>query len=356
MTTTTRGAASPATPESAIDILTAGARARRHRWWLVTGTLGVLILILATTMLTLGEQTYGLGQVLDVLRGQGADGADFVIGTLRLPRMAVGLLAGAALGMAGCTFQTMLRNPLASPDIIGITSGASAAAVFCIVIVGASQATTSLAALIAGVVTAAAIYFLAQGRDSAGGRFILIGIGVGAMLDSVVAYLLLAASQWDIPAAMRWLSGSLNGARASEITPVGIAVLVGGTTLVILTRNLRALELGDPAAVALGIKVDRTRMLLILCAVALASFATASTGPIAFVAFLSGPIATRLLGPAGSPLIPAALVGATLTLAADQLGQYAFGTSYPVGVVTGVLGAPYLLFLLVRMNRSGGSA
>lgn len=353
-------ATSPTTPEGDLReierILDSGTRRRRRRWLLVTISLAVLLAALAATMLIVGEQIYSPAVVIDVLRGEQIQGATFAIETLRLPRMLAGTIAGAALGMAGCTFQTLLRNPLASPDVVGITSGASAAAVYCIVILGAPQVVTSLASLVAGLVTALAIYLLARGGEGAGGRLILIGIGVGAMLNSVVSYLLLQASQWDIPAAMRWLSGSLNGAQLAEIGPLAAALAVGGTTLILLTRNLKALELGDPAATALGIKVEHTRMALVLCAVALAAFATSTTGPIAFVAFLSGPIASRFIGPSGSALLPAALVGACLTLAADLLGQNAFGTSYPVGVITGVLGAPYLLYLLTRINRSGGSA
>lgn len=338
-----------------VRVLEDGSRRRRRRWLAVTLTLIALTLALALTMLMVGERFATPGQVLAILTGHDVDGLTFAVGALRLPRMLAGVLAGAALGMAGSTFQTMLRNPLASPDIVGITSGSSAAAVLCIVVLGASRATTSLVALAAGIATALVIYGLARGGEAAGGRLILIGIGVGAMLDAVIGYLLLRASQWDIPAAMRWLTGSLNGSHMQDLAPVAIAVLLGGAGLVLLSRNLRALELGDPAAVALGVRVDATRAALVLAAVALASFATATTGPIAFVAFLSGPIAARLVGPTGSPLVPAALVGASLVLGADLLGQHAFGTSYPVGVVTGVLGAPYLLYLLTRLNRSGGS-
>lgn len=340
-----------------VQTLRQGHRTRRRRWLLVTLTLAALIAALAALMLMIGETFYSPAQVVSALDGTSTDRATtFAVGTLRLPRLLAGAAAGAALGLAGSTFQTMLRNPLASPDIVGITSGSSAAAVYCIVVLGASQTVTSVVSLIAGLATAGLIYALAHTGESAGGRFILIGIGVGAMLDAVVSYLLLGASQWDIPAAMRWLAGSLNGAQMDEIAPVALTLAVLGTTLVMLTRNLAAMELGDPAAVALGVRVDRTRLALVLAAVGLAAVATSTTGPIAFVAFLSGPIAVRLVGTSGSPLVPAGLVGAALTLAADLLGQNAFGTNYPVGIVTGVLGAPYLMYLLVRLNRSGGSA
>ena len=185
---------------------------------------------------------------------------------------------------------------------------------------------------------------------------ILIGIGVGAMMDAVVSYLLLRAAVWDLPAAIRWLTGSLNGSRMEDVPPLALAVVVLVPIVVLLGRDLGALELGDASATALGVRVDRTRILLVLAAVALACFATATTGPIAFVAFLAGPIAARIVGSGAPVILPAALTGAVLVLAADLLGQFAFDTKFPVGVITGILGAPYLIYLLIRTSRRGGSS
>ena len=340
----------------ALERLVAGRRTRSRRRWIAGAALTVAILGLLVAMLCLGETSYSLPQVISVLGGEQVKGASFAIGTLRLPRALVGLLAGLAFGAAGATFQTMLRNPLASPDIIGISAGASAAAVWCIVVLHWSGPAVSGLAIVAGLLTAGLIAWLARGGESGGGRLILIGIGVGAMLDSVVSYLLLNASAWDVPTAVRWLTGSLNGARMEQVGPLAIAVVVLGGAILLLGRDLRALEFGDQTATALGVRVDPIRLVLVLAAVGLVAFATATTGPIAFVAFLAGPIAGRLVGH-GSPVIwPAALVGAVLVLAADLLGQFAFSTRFPVGVVTGILGAPYLLVLLARINRAGGSA
>jgi len=340
----------------ALERITAGRRSRQRRRRVATGCLAVLALFLAVTMLCLGETTYSLSEVTQVLLGEQVKGASFAVGTLRLPRALAGILAGLAFGAAGAGFQTMLRNPLASPDIIGISAGASAAAVWCILVLHWSGPTVSVIAVVAGLAVAAAIYALAGGGEAAGGRLILIGIGVGAMLHSVVSYLLLNASAWDVPTAVRWLAGSLNGIRMEAIAPLALAVVVLGGALLFAGRDLRALEFGDQIATALGVRVDVTRLVLVLAAVGLVAFATATTGPIAFVAFLAGPIATRLVG-AGAPVIlPAALTGAVLVLAGDLLGQFAFDTRFPVGVVTGMVGAPYLLFLLIRLNRAGGSA
>jgi iron complex transport system permease protein len=249
----------------------------------------------------------------------------------------------------------MLRNPLASPDIIGISSGASAAAAFAIIVLSLGGSQVSAVAIVAGLAVAVLIYALSFRNGVAGTRLILIGIGIAAMLDSLTSYLLSTAATWDLQETTRWLTGSLNGTTWTATVPVLVALAVFGPVLLGQTRNLSMLQLGDDTAQALGVRVERTRIVLIIAAVGLIAFATAAAGPIAFVAFLSGPIAARIVGPGTSLVVPAALVGALLVLVADFCGQYAFGTRYPVGVVTGVLGAPYLVYLIIRSNRSGGS-
>src|SRR6185312_9448733 len=147
---------------------------------------------------------------------------------------------------------------------------------------------------------------------------------------------------------------SLNNASWERVLPLAIAAAVILPLMLSNGRALGALQLGDDSASGLGVRVNRTRLLFILGAVALLAFATAATGPIAFVAFMAGPIAARILGPGASLLVPAGLVGALLVLASDLLGQFAFDNRLPVGVVTGALGAPFLIFLLAKTNRSGG--
>ncbi|HCX84622.1 MAG TPA: ABC transporter permease [Micrococcales bacterium] len=346
----------PTVTDAEVERVRAGRRRRSRRRTVALVVLTVLAVVLFAAMLMLGNTIYPVSDVLAVLRGEDVPGASFAVGTLRLPRALTAVLAGAAFGVAGSTFQTMLRNPLASPDVIGITSGASAAAVLSIVVLKWSSTATMGLSLAVGILTALVIYLAARGGDSTGGRLILIGIGVGAMLDSVVAYLLLKAAVWDLAVATRWMTGSLNGSRMEDILPLAIAVVVLVPIVLFLARDLGALELGDSWATALGVRVDRTRVLLVVAAVALACVATATTGPIAFVAFLAGPIAARIVGPGSSVVLPAALTGACLVLAADLLGQFAFDTKFPVGVITGILGAPYLIYLLVRTSRRGGSA
>ncbi len=339
-----------------LNIVQAGFQRRRFRWTIVTLLLSVLTLILCVAALLLGNTIYPLNTVIKVLLGEQIQGATFAIGTLRLPRMLSGLLVGVAFGMAGSTFQTMLRNPLASPDIIGITSGSSVAAVFCILVLKTRGSIVSISAVLMGLMVTMLIYGLSSGGNFSGGKLILIGIGVQAMLNALISFMLLKASQYDVPGALRWLSGSLNGIRITSIPPLFIVVSIFGLIIILLGRHLKILELGEQSAITLGVRTNLTRLMLSLSAVFLIAFATAITGPVAFVAFLAGPIAAKLVGIGAPNELPSGLVGAILVLAADLIGQFAFDIRFPVGIITGILGAPYLLYLLIRMNRTGGSA
>ncbi|WTM18195.1 iron ABC transporter permease [Isoptericola halotolerans] len=333
----------------------AGRRRRRRRWRVVTGALLVAVLAVYTVSLMVGHTFYPLEDVLRVAAGQDVEGASFTVGTLRLPRATLAVVCGAAFAMSGITFQTMLRNPLASPDIIGITAGASAAAAVGIVVLGLTGWAVSGIAIGAGLGTALLVHLLAAKHGVAGSRLILVGIGLAAMFDSVTLHVLDGAAEWDLQTAMRWLTGSLNGSQWENVALVGVALALLGPLLLAQTRDLAATQLGDDTAAALGVRVQRSRLTAVVAAVVLIACATAATGPIAFVAFLAGPIAARIVGPNGPLLVPAALVGALLVLVADLAGQYLFGTRFPVGVVTGVLGAPYLVYLVIRTNRTGGA-
>ncbi|MFI6348179.1 FecCD family ABC transporter permease [Streptomyces sp. NPDC050560] len=346
----------PAAPApSALRTVTRARVRRAYRRRLTVLVLLLLVVAAFLTTLMAGHTYYPARDVLRVIVGEQVPGASFTVGRLRLPRAVLALTSGFSFGMAGVTFQTMLRNPLASPDVIGISTGASAAAAVAIVTLSLSGTAVSALAIAAALGVALLVYTLAFRDGVAGTRIILIGIGVAALLDSVTSYVLSQAGEWDLQEAMRWLTGSLNGATWEETAPTALALLVLGPVLLWRARALSALGLGDDTASALGVRVERTRITVLVAAVGLVAFATAAAGPIAFVAFLSGPIAARLVGTGVSLLVPAGLVGALLVLAADFTGQYAFGTRYPVGVVTGVLGAPYLVYLIVRTNRAGGS-
>jgi len=343
----------PSTLDAAVVAAGRTQRGRRRR--VILSILAVLIVIVFAVSLMVGETFYPPSDVVAVIFGQDVAGASFTVGRLRLPRATLAIVVGLSFGLAGVTFQTMLRNPLASPDIIGISGGASAAAAFAIIVLGVRGVGVSLFAIVAGLVVALLVYALAYSRGGAGTRLILIGIGLSSMLYAVTQYILSLAGQWDLQEALRWITGSLNGATWQEVVPALVALALLGPLLLSRSRDLAAMQLGDDTAAALGVRVERTRLLVIVAAVCLISFATAAAGPIAFVAFLSGPIAARIVGRYGSPLLPAAFVGALLVLVADLVGQYLLGLRYPVGIVTGVLGAPYLVYLIVRTNRAGGS-
>ena len=326
---------------------------RRARAIIANVSLIAIVLCICIMMLLYGNTNYSLDVVIRVLRGENIQGATFAIATLRLPRMLSGLLVGIAFGIAGNTFQTMLRNPLASPDIIGVTSGSSVATVFCILVLGLSGPAVSIISVISGLLVSMLIYLLSKDISFSGSRLILIGIGIQAMLQAAISFLLLKASQYDVPGAMRWLSGSLNGMTMKGIPTLFIVVMVFGIISLLFTKYLQVLELGDEFATTLGIRLNLVRIILILSAVFLIAFATSTTGPIAFVAFLAGPIASKIVGRGSSNVLASGLVGALLVLSSDMIGQYVFSTRFPVGVITGILGAPYMLFLLICINRRG---
>ncbi|MFI7000446.1 FecCD family ABC transporter permease [Nocardia sp. NPDC050175] len=343
---------------TAIDpaALAAVAHARRSgstRARLVTLALFLTLLLVFALSLTVGSYSVPLSEVPGILLGGGAGQDKFVITQLRLPRAVAATLVGIAFGMGGTLFQRLLRNPLASPDVIGVSQGASAAAVAGLIVFGLSGTALSLAAFVGAVGTGAVIYGLARRGGVNGFRLVLVGVGVGAVLTSVVSYLMTWADVALAQQALVWMIGSLNGRSWVHVLPLALALAVLIPAAALLAPALNGLQLGDDVAAGLGLRVEYTRLLLLLIATASVAFATAVAGPIAFVAFVANPIATRLTGGGRTALIPAALTGALVVLIADFVAQHLLGTSLPVGVVTGAVGAPYLLWLLAAANRAG---
>ncbi|MEM9653942.1 MAG: iron chelate uptake ABC transporter family permease subunit [Actinomycetota bacterium] len=338
-----------------VEAVTSGRRSRRRRLYTVCGVLTLVTFALFATMLMFGNTFYGPGEVISVILGQEVQGASFTVGELRLPRAVTALVVGACFGMAGVSFQILLRNSLAAPDIVGISDGAGAAAVFAILILDLTPNLVAVFAVVGGLLTAAVIYVLAYKDGMVGTRLILMGIAISAMLQSFISYLIVRAAQWDLQVAMRWLTGSLNSSRWDATVPVLLACAVVMPLLLLQARKLELMRHGEDAASALGVNVERTRLLVIILAVALIAFATSASGPIAFVAFLAGPIAAQMVGGSQPLMIPSALVGMVLVLASDLVGQYLFQTRFPVGVITGVMGAPYLVYLLIRLHRAGSA-
>jgi len=319
----------------------------------------VAVLLAFAWSIGTGDYKIPLSEVLAVLTGGGDSASQFVIQELRLPRAVVGLVVGASLGLTGALFQTFARNPLASPDILGITDGASVGAVFVIVLgssggvlaTGVNSLGITMAALAGALITAGALYLFAWRRGIDGTRLVLIGVGLSAVMMAAVNWMLTKAAIYDLPAALVWLSGSLNGRGWHEVWPAIWALAILGPLALILTTTLRAMQLGDDSARGLGVRLQAAQLGVLLVAVGLAAFAVSAAGPIDFVAFVVPQIALRLVGGSRPPLLTSAIYGALLVLVADTISRTLFPTELPVGVVTAFIGAPYLLWLLVRSNR-----
>lgn len=327
--------------------------AGRTRALVVGGVLAGLCLLAFCLALSLGDVAVPLRDVLPAALGAGPPDVDLVVRGLRLPRALTALLAGAAFGLSGAIFQSLAHNPLASPDVIGITAGAATAAVVVVVVLHGTGLLLSLGALAGALLTAVAVYLLAWRQGVPAYRLVLVGIGVSALLGSVTSYLLTRADVGQAQRATFWLTGSLNGRGWDHVVPLAVALAVLVPLTLLLARPLRTLQLGDDTARGLGQPVERTRALLVLAGVALAAVATAAAGPVAFVAFVAAPLARRLVR-APLTLVPAGLVGALLVLVSDVVGRRLFApTELPVGIITGLVGAPYLIWLLARAHRIG---
>ncbi|MEU7744748.1 iron chelate uptake ABC transporter family permease subunit [Nonomuraea sp. NPDC049158] len=301
----------------------------------------------------LGEFPLGLGEVVQSLLGAGDQGTLFVVRELRLPRALTGLLTGAAFGLSGALFQTMTRNPLASPDMIGVTQGAGVAVVAGIVLGIGSGPGVQVLGFSGAVLAALLTYLFAWRRGTTGYRIVLVGIGLSWIFTSATEYLMVTSNTFQAQAALGWLFGNLNGRTWGQAVPLALALAVLAPVALLLGRWSRALQLGDEVAVVLGAPVQRARLTLLLVGVALVAFGTAAAGPIAFVALAAPQIAQRLARTAWPPPVASALAGAFVVLAADLIARRLIpDVELPVGVVTGVLGAPLLLWLLARGRRA----
>lgn len=278
---------------------------------------------------------------------------DFIVRDLRLPTAMSGLAVGVALGISGILFQRLLGNPLASPDFVGVSSGASLFAVAAIVLFDASSTVISGSALLGALLSSFLIYVLAWRDGISGYRFILIGIGVSQLMLSLVGYIVSHASINEAREAMTWLVGTVGQAGSGELRALLFALAILLPLVLVLERPLRALELGDDTAKALGARVELNRLALIGASIVLIGCAVAVAGPIMFVALIAGPIAQRLVGHSAGGLVAAGSVGAIITLGADLIAHQLLPVDLPTGVITGLIGAPYLIWLLVTVNKEG---
>ena len=326
-------------------------RAQTIRSLTVTILLVILLVGLALADLALGHRAYSMSDLVGAVWGRSDEGTRFVILQLRMPRTLIGCVAGMAFGMAGIGFQHLLRNMMASPDIIGITAGANTAAIFGIVALGLSGMPLACLAVMGGLLTALLVMALAWRGSFDPTRLILIGIGVAAGFNALGSWLMIRSDQWDIQAATRWLTGSLADAQWTDLPILATTTLVGAMLLLALDRNVSTLQLGPEMAAGLGVRVSRVQFQVIIVGVLLLSVATATTGPISFVSFLSGPIATVLVGRGASALIQSGLVGGCLVLGSDIVAQHLPTTQVPVGIITSIVGGPVLIAIMVLMTR-----
>lgn len=323
---------------------------------LVTLVLAAGAFLLFCLSISIGDFPIGLSQVIATLFGRGEQVDEFVIMDLRMPRALAGLVVGIALGVSGALTQSIARNPLASPDILGITQGASAVAVFLITVSGGAAAAVvssvglSAAALAGGLGTGLLVYFLAWRRGIDGFRLILIGISASAMMEAITTWLLVKADIKDVARAQVWLVGSLDNRSWDEVWialwgTLGLLVVVACVAF-----QFKPLHFGDDVAAGLGVRFGVVRAVLLLCAVLLAAVAVSAAGPVPFVALVAPQVAMRLARCPTPPLVASGMVGALLLIGSDLIARTALPITVPVGVVTAVIGGPFLVYLLVRAN------
>jgi iron complex transport system permease protein len=344
-------------PGTAFRIGPASALVRWRRV-LVPVVAAVVLVLLSTVSIGRGDFPIGIGDVLRTLAGQGERSQEFVILELRAPRIVVGLLVGLALGVAGALFQTFARNPLAAPDTLGITTGASVGAVAAIVLGGGggfggglAHLGIPLAALLGALLTGLLLFLLAWRAGIDGHRLVLIGIGLWAVGSALTDWLLTNAEIYDAASAYVWITGSLNARTWDHALPLAVALAVLLPLALASGRALGALQFGDDTARSLGVRLRTAQAAVVLLAVACVGFAVSAAGPIVFVALVVPQIAVRLTGGPRPPLLASGLLGAVLVVGADLVARTVLPAVLPVGILTAVIGAPYLLWLLVRGRR-----
>lgn len=313
---------------------------------IVCAVLAGAALALALVSLATGSYPMTLAQVASALTGGETGLVREIVVEWRLPRVAAALVFGAALGVSGAVFQSLLRNPLADPGIIGFSEGAYTGALVVILVINGGYLQLVGGALAGGMAAAVLVYLLAWRRGVEGFRLIIVGIGVAAVLASLNTWLMLKATTEQALSAAAWGSGSLNGVSWDQVTLGGAVIALFLLIAGLLARPMRQMELGDDAAASQGVRIGAARLALIVTGVALTATVTAATGPIAFISLMAPQIGRRLARTAGITLAPAACAGALLCLAADHTAQHVAPTPLPVGIVSVMIGGGYLGWLL----------
>ncbi|MFM9376903.1 FecCD family ABC transporter permease [Gordonia sp. VNK21] len=318
----------------------------------VTAVVGLLLaaaVITTLVALVLGDYDITVWRVVQTVFGGGDAWDRRVVIDRRMPRALLALILGAALGVSGAIFQSLTRNPLGSPDVIGFNTGAYTGVLVIMVLFGGEHMGTAWGALIGGIVTALLVYLLAFKRGVQGFRLIIVGIAVSAVLASFNTWMILTADLDTAMSAAVWGTGSLDGAEWGEVRSAGLSVALVLVLLIPFATRMPMMEMGDDTARALGVRTEPTRLALIVLGVALTALATAAAGPIAFVALAAPQLAKRLARTDSVAMVPAAAMGALLLAVSDLIAQRLFApTQLPVGIVTVSIGGVYLLWLLAR--------
>lgn len=314
--------------------------------------LSALTLIVVAAVILLEQGETGLDLIGNILVGNFSltPSEQFVLVQLRLPPVLAAILAGAAFGLSGTLFQTQLRNSLASPDVLGVVGGASAGVLGAMVF--GIEVSRSLAAVLGAVIATAMVFVMGWRGAGVLTPLIITGLAIGYLAAGLTRFFLAKADLQEVGGAYGWLVGSTRLATLGQLAVLAAIILAGGLVLYVAQRPLKALELGAETAQSIGFRVDAWSISLLAVAVLLATFATAATGPLAFVALLAGPIAARLGRSGYANLILSALVGALLVLTSDLISVFAFrGLNLPTGLFTGVVGSVFLVRLVMRSVR-----
>ncbi|MFS0863628.1 FecCD family ABC transporter permease [Fredinandcohnia sp. 179-A 10B2 NHS] len=324
-------------------------------------TLLLLVIGLFLISTGMGDMKIGPLSVIKSLFGYGTKMEQLVVTQFRLPRILIAFLVGMALAAAGSILQGIIRNPLASPDIIGLTGGASVAVVaFLTIFSNSSNALTvsikwlPVAAFIGATVVAIVVYVLSWKNGVSPIRLVLIGIGVSALAQALTTTFMVMGPIYQASQANIWITGSVNGSTWGNVQILSPVVIVLLLLAFILARNLNVQELGEELATGVGSAVQRQRFLLLLASTALTGSAVAFAGGIGFVGLMAPHMARRLVGSAFGALLPtAALIGGLLVMVADLIGRTLFSPiEVPAGVFTAAIGAPYFIYLLYKSRNS----
>lgn len=309
----------------------------------------IALAIFSIIALTTGEVRMSVPTALRAAIGLGDPGEVYIVQEFRAPRLVAGLIAGAGLAIAGAALQRLFRNPLASPDVMGVTGGASLGAVL-VLALGAGQGLIPFGAFMGGMFAAFLLVALGRRAGLPVSRLVLIGLAVQAGLAAAVNLVVVRFPKELAGSAMQWTAGSLYGRTWPEVQGAAAVAVLLVVLLFLQYRTLAALDLGDESASALGINVGAARLRLLVTAVGLAALAAALTGPVSFVALAVPQLVRMLVGrPTATTLVATGLAGASLLVGADLLAQHALPvTGLPVGVVTATVGAPWLLILMLR--------